>query len=203
MKLFTSARDISSVQLLRPLRIYLSAQYQYPENLRCYASRTSDNHSESELEAARKWFYTFKKSSLPVKIAKTTFSRASGPGGQKTNKTSSKATTVWPLDLLIPHIPSALHADLKKSRYFISSSQSLSIQCDSHRSQSFNEAETHKRLYHEINEIYHSVVPGTTSPEQRKRVEKLKKSENYARIQMKKQHSAKKSSRKCISTGNM
>ncbi|CCU75755.1 peptidyl-tRNA hydrolase domain protein [Blumeria hordei DH14] len=175
---------------------------------RCLASQTcrayhhQQENSLSDIEAARVWFSSFTKSSIPTKLSKTTFSRASGPGGQKTNKTSSKATTVWPLSSLFPHLPAALHVDLKKSRYFVHSTQSILIQCDTHRNQTMNEEENHNRLFQEIKNIYRMKIPGATSIEQKEKVKKLKNYEKAAKIRMKKMHSAKKSSRRLGDTYN-
>ena len=71
------------------------------------------------------------------------------------------------------HVPSIILSGLRNGSYFVSSSESISIQCDSHRSQSENEAETHIRLHNEIKRIYKAKVPGVTSPEQAKKVEQL------------------------------
>lgn len=51
-----------------------------------YSTKFDSNNSKFDFDDARKWFSNFNSDSLPDKIAKTTFSRASGPGGQKTNK---------------------------------------------------------------------------------------------------------------------
>jgi peptidyl-tRNA hydrolase ICT1 len=56
------------------------------QTCRAYSSRSSNDNEAADLDAARQWFRQFGKSTIPVKIAKTTFSRSSGPGGQKTNK---------------------------------------------------------------------------------------------------------------------
>ncbi len=80
---------------------------------------------------------------------------------------------MWPVDSLKRHIPRALQPEIRSSRYYVSSSDTISIQCDVHRSQSDNKDETHRRLYEEIRQIYKSVVPGVTSAEQKKKVENL------------------------------
>ena len=51
-----------------------------------YSSRSDCDSEAADLDAARQWFQHFNTSTIPAKIAKTTFSRSSGPGGQKTNK---------------------------------------------------------------------------------------------------------------------
>lgn len=182
----------------------ISTRTPYPlhrwTSLKCRSYNHQQGHLVSEVEAARLWFSNFKKTSIPTKLSKTTFSRASGPGGQKTNKTSSKATTVWPLSSLTPHLPAALHKEMKKSRYFVQSTQSILIQCDTHRNQTSNQEETYVRLFQEIKNIYQKTIPGATSLEQKERVEKLKNYENAARMRAKKMQSAKKSSRRASDT---
>ncbi len=89
------------------------------------------------------------------------------------HRTSSKATTVWNLDVLYPHVPRFLHQGLRDSRYHVSSSNCIKMQCDSSRSQSDNRAENHQKLYDEITRIYKQRVPGITPPEQLKKIEQL------------------------------
>ncbi|KAI9052401.1 hypothetical protein LZ554_003749 [Drepanopeziza brunnea f. sp. 'monogermtubi'] len=161
----------------------------------CRAYSSGGGSEAADLDAARGWFQRFNKSTLPTKIATTTFVRSSGPGGQKTNKTSSKAMTVWPLHALQLHVPKVLHQGLRSSRFYVPSSDSISIHCDTARNQTSNEEETHARLYEEITQIYKKRVPGITPPEQKRKVEQLKKAENTVRLKMKKLHSNKKRSR--------
>jgi hypothetical protein len=88
-------------------------------------------------------------------------------------RTSSKATTVWELYALYPHVPKVLHQGLRDSRYYVHSSDSIKMQCDSSRSQSDNRAENHQKLFDEITRIYKQRVPGITPPEQMKKIEQL------------------------------
>ncbi|KLU84728.1 hypothetical protein MAPG_03767 [Magnaporthiopsis poae ATCC 64411] len=79
------------------------------------------------LEEARAW-----KASKALTIAglpkgDTTYSRSSGPGGQHVNKTESKATTSWPLYVLLAKLPKALHNGVRGSRYYVQGSDSISI----------------------------------------------------------------------------
>lgn len=71
------------------------------------------------------------------------------------------------------HVPKLLLSELRSCRYYISSSDSISIQCDSNRSQPDNTQETHNKLMEEIKDIYVKRVPGITSPEQKARIDKL------------------------------
>jgi len=88
-------------------------------------------------------------------------------------RTSSKATTVWPVPAIFDYVPKALHTDIRNSRYYVASSNSLIIQCDTNRSQAENENETHGRLFDEIKQIYKKRIPGITTPETKKRIEQL------------------------------
>ncbi|KUJ14664.1 uncharacterized protein LY89DRAFT_698343 [Mollisia scopiformis] len=159
------------------------------------SSHSKSDDEEADFEAAREWYKGFNKTTIPSKIAETSFSRASGPGGQKTNKTSSKATTTWPLHALLRHVPKVLHQDLRACRYYVPSSDSITIQCDTDRNQSNNREETYQRLTDEIAKMYKKRVPGVTSLEQKKRVENLMKADNAARLRMKKSHGDKKRAR--------
>ncbi|KAH8661462.1 peptidyl-tRNA hydrolase domain-containing protein [Tricladium varicosporioides] len=184
---------------LHTLRLYvatapLSSQLAFLQNSRSYSSRPSGD--EEEFKAAREWFQNFTRHSLPEKIAKTSYIRSSGPGGQKTNKTSSKATTTWDMKTLQAHVPKALHPGLRGSNYYVMSSDSIRIDSDIYRNQSENKEETHQRLNEMIRSIYRSIVPGVTSEKQKMKVDGLKKSENSARLKMKKMHGDKKRSRR-------
>ena len=88
-------------------------------------------------------------------------------------RTSSKATTIWPLSALEEYMPKVIHAGLRRSSYYVASSDSISIQCDVHRSQTKNKEETHDRLFEEVEQIFKTTIPGATSPEQKKKVEYL------------------------------
>ncbi|PQE14407.1 peptidyl-tRNA hydrolase domain-containing protein [Rutstroemia sp. NJR-2017a BBW] len=143
-------------------------------NCRTFTSKGQPNaDDEAEFDAARKWFAAFDASTIPAKLSKTTFSASSGPGGQKVNKTSSKATTVWPMKSLESIMPKVIHRELLRSSYYAASSHSILIQCDSNRGQVDNKEETYRRLHEEIRRIYKASVPGVTPAEQKKKVEQL------------------------------
>ncbi|KAH8819662.1 peptidyl-tRNA hydrolase domain-containing protein [Xylogone sp. PMI_703] len=158
---------------------FLRTELGYPtfsQVARSIASRTSpyeNPNNSAEYEDARKWYEQFNKDTIPRKLGKTEFSRSSGPGGQKVNKTSSKATTVWPMSSLQNHIPKILIPELRNSNYYVSSSDSISIQCDTYRDQTGNLEETHTRLHDEIKHAFKHRIPGVTSAEQREKVDQL------------------------------
>ncbi|KAK2846317.1 hypothetical protein FQN49_005841 [Arthroderma sp. PD_2] len=97
---------------------------------------------------------------------------------------------------LLPLIPSILHPSIRSSRYFAENSQALVIQSDDSRKQSQNVNLCFDKLTNLIAETGKAAIPGETSPEQKKKVERLQKSAKEARIRMKKAHSSKKSSRR-------
>ncbi|KAH7369792.1 peptidyl-tRNA hydrolase domain-containing protein [Rhexocercosporidium sp. MPI-PUGE-AT-0058] len=162
-----------SRRALQYLTPQLREQLSLVQSYRAYSAQSGSDSEEADLNAVREWFQQFGKSTIPAKIGQTTYSRSSGPGGQKVNKTSSKATTVWPLYALQGYIPKVLHQGLRGSNYYVASSDSISIQCDTTRSQSGNKEETHNRLHDEITRIYKRRVPGVTSPEQKQKIEQL------------------------------
>lgn len=87
----------------RLLRTCYHASHSSQLAFRTYSSNKSSNEIP-DFEAARQWFQTFNpskpqssESALPsTKIAKTEYSRASGPGGQKTNKYLSLLPLIIP-----------------------------------------------------------------------------------------------------------
>ncbi|EFE31944.1 peptidyl-tRNA hydrolase domain protein [Trichophyton benhamiae CBS 112371] len=122
------------------------------------------------------------------------------------------------MSALLPLVPKILHPSIRSSRYYAENSQALVIQADESRKQSQNLNACFDKLTSMIAEAGRAAVPGETSPEQKKKVQKLcvvdtekttkvikkttanryyrQKAANEARIRMKKAHSNKKSSRK-------
>jgi peptidyl-tRNA hydrolase ICT1 len=57
------------------------------QDCRAYSSWSGSSDSDAaDLDSAREWYQRFNKSTIPEKIASTSFVKSSGPGGQKTNK---------------------------------------------------------------------------------------------------------------------
>ncbi|KAK8055012.1 hypothetical protein PG993_000239 [Apiospora rasikravindrae] len=168
---------------------------------------------QDELEEARSWYASFNESKLPK--GQTSYSRSSGPGGQHVNKyaefplfcwprwssdinarTESKATTVWSFKDLTKDLPKLLHSGLRASKYYAARTDSISIQAQTQRSRTANTDENHQKLFEELQKIYRDSVPGETSDKKRKKYEALEKQFNAERLKIKKQQSAKKTSRK-------
>jgi len=168
----------------------IPCQFAFIQNSRASSSRSGDTDNERELDLARKWFSNFNKHAIPESISKTTYTRASGSGGQKTNKfvhqmhcdyialliairTSSKANTTWAMSALEDHVPKILIPELRGCRYYVASSDAIAIQSDTHRNRTQNKSETHDKLQEEIKRLYSQRVPGVTSPEQKAKIEQL------------------------------
>lgn len=90
------------------------------------------------------------------------------------HRTSSKATTDWPVTALEKYVPKILISELRSScRYYVASTDKIAITCDSSRSQYDNKQETHHKLAEEIKRIYKSRIPGVTTLEQKARVAQM------------------------------
>ncbi|OCL04867.1 hypothetical protein AOQ84DRAFT_300010 [Glonium stellatum] len=183
---------------VRPLFSPLPATYlQSALASRSYAShKLSNGISEEDLRTARKWLDNLGPGSIPNNICELSFSRSSGPGGQNVNKVNSKATLKVPLDSLLSHVPSALHPEIRSSRYHAPRSNSIIIQADDSRKQNDNMHSCYAKLHGMIIEAGTRALPGETPTEQSQRVKALQKSENEQRLRSKKVHSSKKTARK-------
>lgn len=93
-------------------------------------------------------------------------------------------------------LPDALHNGIRKSRYHAEKTNTLLIQCDESRKQAVNKQTCYQRLNELIMDVYRQTVPGETSEDQKEKVKKLQRSENEARLKMKKHHSSKKAARR-------
>ncbi|KAI7921557.1 hypothetical protein M0657_005709 [Pyricularia oryzae] len=122
------------------------------------------------LNEARDWKKSATANILPP--GQTSYSRSSGPGGQHVNKcvsnenrvrTESKATTTWPLDVLLPCLPRVLHSSLKESKYYVKGTNSIAMQAQTSRSRDVNAQENRNKLFEEIQRIYTDTVPGETT----------------------------------------
>ena len=69
-------------------------QIAFFQTCRAYSSRSTNESEEADFDAARAWYRNFTRNTLPTKIAKTSYSKSSGPGGQKTNKYVIPSTTL-------------------------------------------------------------------------------------------------------------
>lgn len=88
-------------------------------------------------------------------------------------RVNSKATLKVPLDTLLQHVPTAIHGELRRSRYVAAKSNSLVVQADDSRKQNDNAHSCYRRLYEAIVEAGQHAVPSETSAEQVQRVKSL------------------------------
>lgn len=100
-----------------------------------------------------------------------------------------------PVAQLHGFLPRALHPGVRASRYYADKSDSLLIQADDSRKSAINKDTCYRKLAELIDDIYRATIPGETSEEQKEKVQKLKKSENEARLKSKKKLSSKKAGR--------
>jgi|SRR5690242_3650641 len=88
-------------------------------------------------------------------------------------RVNSKATLRVPLGALLNHVPTALHGELRHSRYVAAKSNDIVVQADDSRKQNDNALACYKRLYDAIVEAGRSAVPNETSAEQMRHVKNL------------------------------
>lgn len=155
--------------------------------------------SEEDIDKSRLWLQTFEGHQIPRNIFKIGYSRSSGPGGQKVNKTSSKATISleaheWLNPQFCYWIPNAIRGQLssKKIRYETKTGGIL-IQCDSSRNRDSNTDECFRRLLQEIKD--NTFFPTEPSEEDKLRWEEIKADKKEKRLFNKKKQSDKKKSR--------
>lgn len=78
-----------------------------------------------------------------------------------------------PLDALLHHVPTAIHGEIRRSRYVAARSNAIIVQADDSRKQSDNAASCYRRLFDAIVEAGRYAVPNETSAEQSIRVKNL------------------------------
>ncbi|EMG47808.1 hypothetical protein G210_1742 [Candida maltosa Xu316] len=124
--------------------------------VRFNTTTSTPQFSEQEIENSKKWLETFTYSQIPTHVFHIAFSRASGPGGQKVNKTSSKATVslepgLWMSSQVCYWIPKPVQAQLKsKGVRYVTKHGGLLIQSDTSRNRDENVELCFKRLLEEI-----------------------------------------------------
>lgn len=108
------------------------------------------------MDAARQWLMTFSHSDIPKTMFDVSYSRSSGPGGQKVNKTSSKATVaLQPHAWLNPQfcywIPKPVLDQISNAKLRYQTKEGgILVQSDYSRSREENTAECFKKLLQEI-----------------------------------------------------
>ncbi|KAJ7760620.1 RF-1 domain-containing protein [Mycena maculata] len=156
--------------------------------------RLSSLDTPEENALARTWIERFRASEIPKGSVQLSFSRSSGPGGQNVNKVNTKAT----LRCLIHEnwIPQWAKPELKRSPYYVSSSQLIQITATVHRSQSLNIDECLSKFHALLVAASSAALKTEPSEVQKKRVEALVKAAHARRRTEKSYRSSVKARRK-------
>lgn len=154
---------------------------------------------DNEVAQAKQWLKSFTPQQIPKHMFDVSFSRASGPGGQKVNKTSSKATvSLDPHQWLDPQscywIPKAVRQQIQHKKIrFETKSGGLLIQSDLSRNRDVNISECFSKLLSEIKLAVY--FEEEMSEDDKKKWEELKLRSKEKRLFSKKKNSEKKKSR--------
>lgn len=152
--------------------------------------------SKEEIEEAKRWL---DNPQINRAVFEITYSRSSGPGGQKVNKTSSKATVALePWKWLNPQfcfwIPKPILAQIEEKRIrYHTKLGGLLIQSDRSRNREDNTADCFKKLGDEIRRVVE--FEGKVSEEDKAKWEELAKVSKERRMEQKKRQKEKKQGR--------
>ncbi|KAG2735155.1 hypothetical protein G9P44_001369 [Scheffersomyces stipitis] len=159
----------------------------------------SEEFSKDDIDKAKAWLQSFTVEQIPTHIFDISYSRSSGAGGQKVNKTSSKATVALePSQWLDPQycywipLPVRRQISAKKIRYETKKGGIL-IQSDTTRNRDVNTDECFRKLLQEIKDT--TFFAGEVSEEDKKRWEEIREDAKEKRMFNKKKQSDKKKSR--------
>ncbi len=92
---------------------------------------------------------------------------------QEPRRVNSKVTLRMPMDRLLPLVPPALHGTIRDSRFYAAKSNSIVVQADHARNQHDNIHLCVQKLFDMLVDAGRTVIPGSTSKDQKERVKKL------------------------------
>lgn len=163
------------------------------------STQTTTNYSPEEVEKAKKWLEKLSTNTIPKHLFNISYSRSSGPGGQKVNKTSSKATiSLEPGQWLDPSVfywvPGPVQEQLQNGNIrYATKNKGMVIQCDTSRNREENLEECFERLVREIKSSVHFASEATE--EDKEKWEQLEQDFKERKKYNKKKTSEKKQAR--------
>ncbi|KAM9924129.1 hypothetical protein OXX80_011318 [Metschnikowia pulcherrima] len=156
-------------------------------------------HTHQDIEHAKKWLIEFQPGEIPRNEFSISYSRSSGPGGQKVNKSSSKATISlepyqWLNQKVCGWMPKAVIGQIReKPLRYQTKAGGILIQSDTSRNRDVNADECFRKLLQEIkSQVY---FEEEASEEDKKKWQKLAAQQKEWRLQEKKRNSERKKSR--------
>ncbi|SGZ51941.1 CIC11C00000001687 [Sungouiella intermedia] len=158
--------------------------------------RSLSTFSKTEIENARKWLDASNLASIPRHLFTISYSRSSGPGGQKVNKTSSKATiSLEPDQWLNPQfcfwMPAPVLDQIKQSTIrYQTKNGGILVQSDGSRSRELNTDECFRKLLQDIKDNVYFAEE--VSEQDKKKWEDLAMEQKEKRMFHKKRQSDKK-----------
>lgn len=158
--------------------------------------RSYADFSKKEIDAAKAWLEKFSPSQIPANIFSIAYSRSSGAGGQKVNKTSSKATvSLEPHQWMNPQfcywIPKPILSQIAESKIrYETKTGGILIQSDLTRNRDTNTDECFKKLLNEIKAK--TFFEGEVSEEDKQKWEEVKQVSKEKRLFNKKIQGEKK-----------
>lgn len=118
--------------------------------------RPLSQFTKSEIASAKNWVEHYLGSNVPQHHFNISYSRASGPGGQKVNKTSSKASITlnsqqWLDPVTCSWIPEPIRIQLRHNKIrYETKSGGILVQSDSSRNRDINTINCFEKLVKEI-----------------------------------------------------
>jgi len=77
------------------------------------------------------------------------------------------------MESIKPYVPTILHSELRQSRFYVASSDSLQMSAQTSRSQQENKDECHAKLHELLKDLSKRFIPGQTSEAQKQKIERL------------------------------